>query len=134
MLLQSALSLHRYSTGIRLTLEDQPGHANDLEAYVANRLQIKDLALVEELRPQLLGKAAGAFMWVVLVVDILNKEYRRGGLALKKRLAEIPSDLSELFKDILRRDNENIEDLLLCILWILYAERPLQPNEFYHAL
>ncbi|KAL4740562.1 hypothetical protein BDV11DRAFT_204202 [Aspergillus similis] len=120
--------------GIRHTLEDQPGHAEDMKIYVSNRLQIGEQALREELQPQLLSKAAGVFMWVVLVVDILNKEYRRGGLALRKRLAEIPSDLSELFRDILRRDNEGMEHLLLCILWILYAKRPLQPKEFYHAL
>ncbi|KAJ5346099.1 hypothetical protein N7452_004103 [Penicillium brevicompactum] len=120
--------------GIRLTLEDQLGHAEDLATYVTSRLIIKEPTLVEELKPQLLSKAAGVFMWVVLVVDILNKEYRRGGMALRMRLAEIPSDLSELFKDILRRDNENMEALLLCILWILYAKEPLRPQEFYHAL
>ncbi|KAH7008773.1 Pfs, NACHT and ankyrin domain protein [Ilyonectria destructans] len=120
--------------GIRLTLEDQPGHVEDLANYVRSRLRIKDPALVEELRPQIIGKAAGVFLWVVLVVDILNKDNRRGRLALKKRLAEVPSGLSELFKDILRRDNENMEDLLLCILWILYAKRPLRPEEYYHAL
>jgi hypothetical protein len=53
---------------------------------------------------------------------------------MKKRLTEIPSDLSGLFKDILQRDNENMEALLLCILWILYAKRPLHLTEFYHAL
>ncbi|KAK6525990.1 hypothetical protein TWF281_011033 [Arthrobotrys megalospora] len=120
--------------GIQLTLEDQPGHVEDLANYVRNRLEIRDAALVEELRLQILGKAAGVFLWVALVVDILNKENRRGRLALRKRLAELPSGLSELFKDMLKRDRENIEDLLLCILWILYAERPLKPEEYYHAL
>jgi hypothetical protein len=115
-------------------LEDQPGHTEDLSAYVGSRLKVRDLALIEELRYEILDKAAGVFMWVVLVVDILNKEDRRGGMSLKKRLAEIPTGLSELFKDILSRDNENTEALLLCVIWILYAERPLGPNEFYHAL
>ncbi|OOQ81921.1 hypothetical protein PEBR_41189 [Penicillium brasilianum] len=92
--------------GIRLTLEEQAGHFEDLEAYVSSRLQIED--------PGFLAK--------LLVCSC------------GRRLAEIPSDLSELFKDILRRDNENMDDLLLCILWILYAKRPLQPKEFYHAL
>ncbi|PGH07190.1 hypothetical protein GX51_01977 [Blastomyces parvus] len=119
---------------IRLTLEDQSGHAEDLTNYVSSRLRIDNHVLVEELRPEILGKAAGVFMWVILVVHILNKEYRRGGLALRMRLAETPSDLSELFRDILRRDNENIEHLLFCILWILYAKRPLRPAEFNHAL
>lgn len=120
--------------GIRLTLEDQAGHKKDLTTYITSRLRVDTLPLIEELRSKILEKAAGAFMWVCLVVDILNKEYRRGEMSLRKRLAEIPSDLSALFKAILRRDNENMEALLLCILWILYAKRPLQPKEFYHAL
>jgi ankyrin repeat protein len=120
--------------GVRLTLEDQSGHGEDLATYVASRLQIEDPVLLEDLQTQLLRKAAGVFMWVVLVVSILNKEYRHNGLALRKRLAEIPSDLSELFKDILRRDKENMAGLRFCILWILLAKRPLQPQEFYHAL
>ncbi|OQD78936.1 hypothetical protein PENANT_c071G03834 [Penicillium antarcticum] len=73
-------------------------------------------------------------MWVVLVVGILNREYGLGGLALEKRLEELPSDLSELFKNILRRDKNNLEGFQLCILWILYAKRPLRPQELYHAL
>lgn len=120
--------------GLRLTLEDQQGHSEDLEAYIASRLRVEDSVFREELQLQLLNKAAGVFMWLVLVVDILNEEDGRGGLYLRKRLAEIPSDLSELFKDILRRDNKRMDDLLLCILWILYAKRPLEPKEFYHAL
>ncbi|RYP68052.1 hypothetical protein DL771_006893 [Monosporascus sp. 5C6A] len=120
--------------GIPLTLEDQPGQAKDLENYVGSRLRIKNPALVEELRPQILGKATGIFLWVILVVDILNKEKRHGLLALRKRLGELPPRLSELFKDILMRDKENMEHLLLSILWILYAKRPLRPEEYYHAL
>ena len=74
-------------------------------------------------------------MWVVLVVPILNEELERGRIfAVKKRLQEIPAGLSELFKDLLKRDNENIDDLLLCIQWILYAKRPLTREEFYFAV
>lgn len=120
--------------GIRLTLEDQSGHAADLATYITNRLRINDSVLIEELRHELLKKVAGVFMWVVLVVQILNEEDWQGGLALRKRLAEIPSDLSKLFKDILTRDNTKMDSLLLCIRWILFAERPLQPEEFRHAL
>ncbi|KAH6867707.1 hypothetical protein B0T10DRAFT_325318 [Thelonectria olida] len=121
-------------SGIRLTLEGQPGHTEDLENYIANRLQIRDPALVEKLKPVMLKKAAGVFLWVALVVDILNKENCRGRLALQTRLAETPSGLSELFKDLLRRDKEHMAALRLSILWILFAERPLKPGEYYHAL
>lgn len=121
-------------SGIRLTLENQDGHARDLEAYIKSRLRIRDESLVKELIPMLLKKAAGVFLWVALVVDILNKENSRGGLALRTRLSEVPSDLSELFKDMLTRNQKNMEELLLSILWILFAKRPLTPKEYYHAL
>ncbi|KAF5701323.1 Pfs NACHT ankyrin domain-containing protein [Fusarium mundagurra] len=121
-------------SGIRLILEGQDGHIEDLKSYINSHLRIQDPALVDELKQMMLDKAAGVFLWVALVVDILNKEDRRGRLALRKRLQEVPSELSELFKDILTRDQEHMEDLLLSILWILLAERPLKPEEYYHAL
>lgn len=124
----------RIQHGIELTLEDQPGHSEDMANYIQSNLRVTSRALVEKLRPQMLEKAAGVFLWVVLVVDILNKESQRGGLALQKRLADVPSRLSDLFKDILTRDSDNMEALLLSVLWILHAKRPLRPEEYYHAL
>ncbi|KAF5682797.1 ankyrin protein 3 [Fusarium denticulatum] len=121
-------------SGIRLILECQDGHIEDLKSYINNHLRIPDPALVNELKQMILDKAAGVFLWVTLVVDILNTEDRRGCLALRRRLQGVPSQLSELFKDILTRDQEHMEDLLLSILWILLAERPLKPGEYYHAL
>ncbi|KAJ6017363.1 Pfs NACHT and ankyrin domain protein [Penicillium sp. IBT 35674x] len=120
--------------GVKVTLEDQSGHAEDLAAYISSRLRVEDQAVSEQFKSQLLLKAHGVFMWVILVVDMLNKESRRGGMALGKRLEQIPSELSDLFKDILTRDKEDMEALLLCILWILYAKKPLRPQEFFHAL
>ncbi|CAI6099874.1 unnamed protein product [Clonostachys chloroleuca] len=121
-------------SGIRLTLENEGGHAGDLEAYIKSNIRIKNPSLVQELMPILLEKAAGVFLWVALVVDILNEENNRGRLALRKRLSEVPSGLSELFKDMLTRNQKDMEELLLSILWILFAERPLRPAEYYHAL
>ncbi|CAH0027512.1 unnamed protein product [Clonostachys rhizophaga] len=121
-------------SGIRLTLENQDGHSRDLKAYVKSHLRIRNPSLVEELIPTLLEKAAGVFLWVALVVDILNKENNRGRLALRKRLSEVPSGLSELFKDMLSRNQKDVEELRLSIIWILFAERPLRPEEYYHAL
>ncbi|WYZ36010.1 hypothetical protein EsH8_X_000657 [Colletotrichum jinshuiense] len=121
--------------GLRITLEDQPGHEQDLEKYVRNCLKTGRRSDAVNIQTQILEKASGVFMWVVLVVDILNKEYNRGRIfAVKRRLSEIPGKLSELFKDILTRDNDNMEDLLLCIQWILYAKRPLNRQEFYFAI
>lgn len=120
--------------GIRLTLEDLEGHTSDLSEYISSTLRIKDYTLLEEVQKQLLEKSSGVFLWVVLVVDILNKENRRGRLALRKRLSEVPSGLMDLFRDLIKRDTQNMKDFRLCIMWILSAARPLTPEEYYHAL
>ncbi|CAG9985590.1 unnamed protein product [Clonostachys byssicola] len=119
---------------IRLSLEDQPGHDNDLQMYVKRRLKVRDASMLKELYPLILEKAAGVFLWVVLVIGILNKEDRYGRPGLKKRITDLPSDLSRLFKNMITRDDENMEELQLSVLWVLYAERPLRPEEYYHAL
>ncbi|KAG9497466.1 hypothetical protein J7337_010327 [Fusarium musae] len=120
--------------GIRTILEEQMGHANDLESYIKSNLRIKDRALLAELQGKMLAKAAGVFLWVVLVVDIMNKENCRGRLAMRRRLEQVPSGLSDLFKDLLKRDNSNMEELQLSLLWILLSGRPLKPDEYYHAI
>ncbi|RYP53460.1 hypothetical protein DL770_010991 [Monosporascus sp. CRB-9-2] len=121
--------------GRQLIVEDQVGHGQDLERYVRKKLTTGTGKFVEEIGTEILRKAAGVFLWAVLVVDILNKEFSKGRyFAVKKRLQEIPPKLSKLFKDILTRDHENMADLLLCIQWILYAKRPLHCAEFYFAV
>ncbi|KAI7760689.1 hypothetical protein LZL87_007901 [Fusarium oxysporum] len=120
--------------GMRIILEQQTGHTSDLEMFIMANLRISNPSLLADLRDTMLEKAAGVFLWVVLVVSILNKESRRGGLALKTRLQEVPSGLSDLFKDLLKRDTTNMEDFQLSLLWILLSDRPLKPEEYYHAI
>ncbi|WQF78470.1 Putative P-loop containing nucleoside triphosphate hydrolase, nucleoside phosphorylase superfamily [Colletotrichum destructivum] len=121
--------------GLRLTLEEQNGHEKDLEEYVREKLETKNKKQTDDLTTQILRKSSGVFMWVVLVVDILNKEIRRGRMfAVKRRLDALPAGLSDLFEDILTRDNDNMEDLLLSIQWILFGKRPLSREEYYFAL
>ncbi|KAJ0160873.1 Ankyrin-3 [Colletotrichum tanaceti] len=121
--------------GLRLTLEDQNGHEKDLEEYVREKLETTNENQADDLTAQILRKSSGVFMWVVLVVDILNKEIRRGRMfAVKGRLDSLPPGLSDLFEDILTRDNDNMEDLLLSLQWILFGKRPLSREEYYFAL
>ncbi|KAL7920402.1 hypothetical protein ACQKWADRAFT_314796 [Trichoderma austrokoningii] len=121
--------------GLKLTLEDQPGHGEDLEKYVRGKLRAGNSKAAQDVSAEILERASGVFLWVVLVVDILNREFRGGRMfAVKRRLRELPDGLSNLFKDILCRDNQNMDDLLLCIQWILYAARPLTCEEYYFAL
>ncbi|EHA18786.1 hypothetical protein ASPNIDRAFT_119175, partial [Aspergillus niger ATCC 1015] len=121
--------------GLELILEDQEGHADDIARYLHSELKIGRSKQAEEIRREIHEKASGIFLWMVLVVQILNREYQRGRLhALRKRLREIPAKLGDLFKDILTRDTVNMEDLLLSIQWILFARRPLKREELYFAI
>lgn len=123
--------------GLSLILEGQEGHNQDIANYVIDKLKIGNSKAAQGIREDLQEKASGVFMWVVLVVDILNKEYDRGRImGLRNRLRDIPGDLHELFRDILKRDsNDGDKDvLLLCIQWVLFALQPLTPEQFYFAM
>ncbi|GJC92740.1 pfs domain-containing protein [Colletotrichum higginsianum] len=121
--------------GQQLVLEGQVGHEKDLSEYVRSELRAGAGPKSDEVIAEILHKASGVFMWVVLVVDILNKEYGKGRLfAVKKRLEDIPSELSKLFQDILTRDQEDMGDLLLCTQLLLYSQRPLTREEYYFAI
>ncbi|KAH7191792.1 nucleoside phosphorylase domain-containing protein [Fusarium flagelliforme] len=121
-------------SGIQLTLEDQRGQKQDIKQYISRTLRIKDSRTIQGLKRIMLDRANGVFLWVVLAVNILNDENRRGRLNLQRSVQQIPYELSKLFKEILNRDSDSMEELFLSSLWILLAERPLEPEEFYHAL
>jgi ankyrin repeat protein/KaiC/GvpD/RAD55 family RecA-like ATPase len=121
--------------GLELVLERQEGHLQDITNYVEAELRIGKSKIAQQIRVELQEKASGIFMWVVLVVGILNKESDRGQVhTLRRKLQEIPGDLHELFRDILTRDTHNKDGLVLCIQWILFAKQPLSPEQLYHAI
>ncbi|KAI8632076.1 hypothetical protein F5Y19DRAFT_472961 [Xylariaceae sp. FL1651] len=125
----------RVKYGWTLVLEDQIGHYQNLEKYIRRELQVGGGKDAELVRTTLLEKVAGISLWVVPVVNILNKEFHSGGiLAVKRRLQETPAEISEVLKHILGRSSKDVADLLLCIQWLLYAKRPLTTEEFYYAV
>ncbi|KAM3416093.1 hypothetical protein BST61_g9574 [Cercospora zeina] len=122
--------------GVRLNLDKETGHLDDLNKYIAQRLLTQgEGTLVHEIFEGVRRKANGVFLWAALVIDLLNKDIRGGRMShVKKRLAQIPSGLSALFHDLLRRDNEEMEEFILCIQWILFARETLELQEFYFAM
>ncbi|KAK1994295.1 hypothetical protein LX36DRAFT_713969 [Colletotrichum falcatum] len=116
----------RIDHGVKLTLEAQAGHAKDLEDYVRTKLKSEDgeSPLTVEIVEEIIRKASGVFM-----------EFQKGRMfAVRERLGTIPEKLSDLFRDMLLRDNENMDDIRLCIQWILYSRRPLRRREYYFAM
>jgi hypothetical protein len=123
------------SRSVSLILESQEEHGQDITNYIASELHIGDGRYVPNIREQIQQKSSGIFLWIVLVVRILNKQYDRGDItALQKRLSEIPRGLSELFEDILTRECEDVQSLSLCIQWVLFATRPLTREELYFGI
>jgi hypothetical protein len=122
--------------GLSVVLEGQEGHNQDITSYINNELRIGHSNLANQIKADLQEKASGVFMWVVLVVDMLNKEHDEGRPTrrLQKKLKDIPSDLHKLFLDILTRDCRNRNELLLCIQWLLFAKQPLKPEQLYYAI
>ncbi|KAL7948778.1 purine and uridine phosphorylase [Trichoderma barbatum] len=98
------------SKGLNLVLEGQEGHTQDMISYINSELQIGRSVLASQIRTELQEKASGVFMWVVLVICM------------------------ELFRDILTRDNQDANELLLCIQWVLFSKQPLRPEQLYFAM
>ncbi|KAH0385537.1 purine and uridine phosphorylase, partial [Aureobasidium melanogenum] len=126
------ITIHK---SIELVLEVEAGHSEDITKYIRSRLRIGSGKRVDQVKIDVQNKSQGIFLWVVLVVPILQKAFDDGLVhALGKCLKDIPDDLDKLFQDILTRDTENMDNLKLCLRWILYAERPLSPEELYFAV
>ncbi|TVY42671.1 Vegetative incompatibility protein HET-E-1, partial [Lachnellula cervina] len=140
--LQICFSSRHYPTvviqkGVEVTLENENGHTEDIKQYIKSKLRLGKAKQAESLRSEIFEKSSGIFLWVVLVLDILNSEYPNSVISIKKireRLQEIPQKLSDLFQMILTRHGENLEQLQICLKWILFATRPLKPQELYFAI
>lgn len=117
-----------------LRLEGHGGHDADVSEYVHNKLRLGNLQLKQQLSTEIRRRSSSVFLWVVLVVAILNKENDRGNRHLMlTRLQEIPDDLLQLFKDLRSRDPSD-NRFLPAIEWVLHAMRPLEPKELYIAI
>lgn len=116
-----------------IILKEQLGHGEDISEYLRTRFLGEDSLEKSELQERIMKKAAGIFLWVVLVIHMLNREYKKGkGLAsMYRELDRAPEKVQELFKAILARKNGNKEECITLLRWVLFTERPLRPSELY---
>ena len=128
---------------IELVIENQTQHDLDIAIYVKDKLRVRGDHLQKQLlRPrtdhlqnELIQKAKGVFMWAVLVVEMLNKEFDNGRItAMSEKLRELPSDLDKAFSILLEKDNSYKSQTILLLQWVLFARRPLCPVELYFAI
>ena len=118
---------------IRLVVEQQAEHDRDILKYVQSKLKTTN----QEMQTQILEKAKHIFIWVILVVELLNKEFICGNItAMWKKLKEIPSDLDKLFSKLLERDDseDDKKKTILVFQWVLFSRRALTATELYFAV
>ncbi|RYP93832.1 hypothetical protein DL770_000028 [Monosporascus sp. CRB-9-2] len=121
--------------GFQIILEYQDKHSEDIAQYVSSKLKLPKSKRAEDFRKEVLEKSAGIFLWVALVIPMLNKASAGGRVdQLQKCLNTIPMGLDNLFDMILARDNEDMDELRLCIQLILFAIRPVTLTEYFFAL
>lgn len=117
-----------------IVLNDRHGHQDDISRYVESKLNLQKVEQKLELASEIGRRSSGVFLWVVLVVAILNKLGAQGNVhQLQNRLQAIPTNLRELFDNILDRDESN-ENLVPMIQWTLFAGRRLSAIELYMAV
>jgi hypothetical protein len=123
----------RIAKSLELILENNKYHREDIATYIKTKLEIQDAHIAAEIR----RKAEGIFMWVVLVVRLLNKasfKIRGKNKAMQDALEKIPGELEEVFRILFNKDDEDMAETVLMLQWVLFAQRPLTPEELYAAV
>ncbi|KKO97162.1 hypothetical protein THAR02_10737 [Trichoderma harzianum] len=118
---------------LEIVVERSDEHRRGIAKYIKSKLKQKS----SEIQNRILKKAAGIFMWVILVVAKLNEAYDRGQVEvadMRETLDQIPSDLEDLFQTLLNKDDGNKAEMMLMLQWVLYSMRPLKPEELYCAV
>ncbi|KAH6840786.1 hypothetical protein B0I37DRAFT_347260 [Chaetomium sp. MPI-CAGE-AT-0009] len=112
----------------------------DIITYVDQRLSLGISEAEPErqiLRDRIIGKSAGVFLWVTLVVDDILQKWDEGtGLrSLLGELDNIPEELETLFSSLLRAPEPGLRQLTVRLFeWVVLATRPLRLYEWHHIL
>ncbi|KAF2221925.1 hypothetical protein BDZ85DRAFT_283061 [Elsinoe ampelina] len=121
--------------GQELVVEDQSEHMQDIEKFIDNKLRIGKDALAVRIKRELLRRSSGVFIWVVLVVKALKREFDHGNKhKLMSELQRTPQTIDELLQDLLGRDTDDRHLLVSCVQWVLFAYKPLEVGQLYLAI
>jgi ankyrin repeat protein len=116
---------------LEFTLDGNAEHNEDIEKYVRVKLKTKNPGITTGI----LQKANGVFLWVVLVVEILNGAVDDGRPEeMQKTLVDIPSDLDNFFERVIFDNSEKNPETLLMFQLVLFSERTLSPEELVFAV
>ena len=122
-----------------LTLEDHT--SVDISTYVSakcDRLNsASDVEVYGKFQQDIIEKAKGVFLWVVLVIEELLSGWETSSTIaeLRRRLSDIPDHLDDFFGSMLRKiPGAHVAETLAMIQCVIGAARPLTLPEFRCAL
>ncbi|KAI0555633.1 ankyrin repeat-containing domain protein [Xylaria curta] len=116
---------------LELIVERRREHMKDIDKYIEEKLYAEN----EDIMNQLRNKANGIFLWIAIVVAMLNKAYDEGrDEAMQKTLDEVPEDLEGIFEALLESGSSDKVELTSMLQWVLFSQRPLTPQELYFVV
>lgn len=122
------IKMQRHS---ELLLDRQQEHL-DISHYVQDKLSIEEPSK-QALGSEIQQRCSGVFLWVVLVVEMINEEHDKGSnlSQLRASLRAVPHELSDLFARSLRRADDM---LIVALQWVLFSRTRLSLIELYFAI
>jgi len=125
-----------FESALFIYIDKESEQNRDIERYVAKKLGGNHGPKADELRKEVVGKAAGVFLWVVLVVQKLKEMYDHGKppSVMLKKLSSIPQDLHNLFATLLNPNDEDFEERITLLQCVMFSLRPLTPIELHLAI
>ncbi|KAI0403021.1 ankyrin repeat-containing domain protein [Xylaria palmicola] len=111
---------------LELVVETRDEHGEDIATYVLEKLYVPDRSIAWQIQK----KAGGVFMWVVLVVAMLNKAYDEGRPeAMQEKLDKTPKDLEGIFDLLLEKEGSEKAELIRMLQWTLFSQVRLSPEQ-----
>ncbi|KAI3336670.1 hypothetical protein HD806DRAFT_542484 [Xylariaceae sp. AK1471] len=115
-------------------------NTGDIATYVDWKLGLGFLGDIQEkdlIRKTVVEKAAGVFLWVVLVTDAMLQKKNEGCSLedLLGHLSIVPDKLDDLFTQMLQNIDSDKRQLTLRLFqWAILATKPLRLYEWHHIL
>lgn len=105
-----------------LVVDQASGHTQDILMYARDSLVIPLGGQRKQIFDQLMQRSEGVFLWVVLVIRILNEQFDEGRShnQLMDAIGNLPDDLDALISSIVSNGASD-QYLLPTLLWVLSA-------------
>ncbi|KAH8746958.1 hypothetical protein F5882DRAFT_237087, partial [Hyaloscypha sp. PMI_1271] len=120
-----------------LEITTESFNSKDIERYIEKNLS-PSFKKNSEVHRELIDRAGGVFLWVLLTIIELNRAAVDGATVseiLEIIRSEIPQSLSDTFKHSLSKiPARNRKQTRLLLQWVLFAMKPLSARELQYAV